>query len=383
MNVRGGFKEETGRSPRYAVESGLSVIFSVESGLSVTFSSDSYPDHAQRWYHPSHSWSHWLHHRGSNLCWQVEIQYYWWCLQNISQELIVHRQLHNRQIYPPINVLPSLSRLMKSAIGEGMTRCVSLVTNWKSILPFSGRTTLMCPTSYTPAMPLARMSRPWRQLLVRKLWPQMTCSTWSSLASLRRTSLPRWTNWVFLSLDWIKIYLTICFSSTSALFVTGQLWEPYRLWVPWHWVAASQVTTQHQKIIFQLMIFLFQNLPQGDVEEDPGLYPGRILPPRFSPLDGFLFGLLGQLLISDVNAIQSDHCSNHLTLKFYIKLHFFKSFIWWTYIWRITYFLKTFPTSSFLVIWVWFNMWAFCSVSTCFSSNTVEQRTQVLEFAPG
>jgi V-type H+-transporting ATPase subunit B len=30
--------------------------------------------------------------------------------------------LHNRQIYPPINVLPSLSRLMKSAIGEGMTR---------------------------------------------------------------------------------------------------------------------------------------------------------------------------------------------------------------------------------------------------------------------
>jgi vacuolar-type H+-ATPase subunit B/Vma2 len=25
-------------------------------------------------------------------------------------------------VYPPINVLPSLSRLMKSAIGEGMTR---------------------------------------------------------------------------------------------------------------------------------------------------------------------------------------------------------------------------------------------------------------------
>lgn len=32
------------------------------------------------------------------------------------------RQLHNRQVYPPVNVLPSLSRLMKSAIGEGMTR---------------------------------------------------------------------------------------------------------------------------------------------------------------------------------------------------------------------------------------------------------------------
>lgn len=27
-----------------------------------------------------------------------------------------------RQIYPPINVLPSLSRLMKSAVGEGLTR---------------------------------------------------------------------------------------------------------------------------------------------------------------------------------------------------------------------------------------------------------------------
>merc|ERR1712150_440857 len=26
--------------------------------------------------------------------------------------------LHNRQIYPPINVLPSLSRLMKAVVGE-------------------------------------------------------------------------------------------------------------------------------------------------------------------------------------------------------------------------------------------------------------------------
>ncbi|KAF7139958.1 hypothetical protein RHSIM_Rhsim06G0012500 [Rhododendron simsii] len=36
-------------------------------------------------------------------------------------QIYIDRQLHNRQIYPPINVLPSLSRLMKSAIGEGMT----------------------------------------------------------------------------------------------------------------------------------------------------------------------------------------------------------------------------------------------------------------------
>merc|ERR1739848_32528 len=33
-------------------------------------------------------------------------------------QIAVERQLHNRQIYPPINILPSLSRLMKSGIGE-------------------------------------------------------------------------------------------------------------------------------------------------------------------------------------------------------------------------------------------------------------------------
>ncbi|KAJ3221866.1 Vacuolar ATP synthase subunit B [Clydaea vesicula] len=37
-------------------------------------------------------------------------------------QIFVDRQLHNRLIYPPINVLPSLSRLMKSAIGEKLTR---------------------------------------------------------------------------------------------------------------------------------------------------------------------------------------------------------------------------------------------------------------------
>merc|ERR1719155_234637 len=37
-------------------------------------------------------------------------------------QIYIDRQLHNRQIYPPVNVLPSLSRLMKSAVGKGMTR---------------------------------------------------------------------------------------------------------------------------------------------------------------------------------------------------------------------------------------------------------------------
>merc|ERR1712146_107592 len=37
-------------------------------------------------------------------------------------QIYVDRALHNSQIFPPINLLPSLSRLMKSAIGKGMTR---------------------------------------------------------------------------------------------------------------------------------------------------------------------------------------------------------------------------------------------------------------------
>ncbi|KAM7266105.1 hypothetical protein ACFE04_019489 [Oxalis oulophora] len=45
-------------------------------------------------------------------------------------QIYIDRQLHNQQIYPPINVLPSLSRLMKSAIGEGMTRRDHPVEKW-------------------------------------------------------------------------------------------------------------------------------------------------------------------------------------------------------------------------------------------------------------
>ncbi|KAK8799711.1 hypothetical protein WA158_006259 [Blastocystis sp. Blastoise] len=37
-------------------------------------------------------------------------------------QIYIDRTLHKRGIYPPINVLPSLSRLMKTAIGKGMTR---------------------------------------------------------------------------------------------------------------------------------------------------------------------------------------------------------------------------------------------------------------------
>jgi V-type H+-transporting ATPase subunit B len=37
-------------------------------------------------------------------------------------QIYVDRGLHRRGIYPPIDVLPSLSRLMKHAIGQGLTR---------------------------------------------------------------------------------------------------------------------------------------------------------------------------------------------------------------------------------------------------------------------
>lgn len=37
-------------------------------------------------------------------------------------QIILARELHQKNIYPPINVLPSLSRLQKESIGEGYTR---------------------------------------------------------------------------------------------------------------------------------------------------------------------------------------------------------------------------------------------------------------------
>ena len=37
-------------------------------------------------------------------------------------QIVVNRDLHRKGIYPPINVLPSLSRLMNLGIGNGKTR---------------------------------------------------------------------------------------------------------------------------------------------------------------------------------------------------------------------------------------------------------------------
>ena len=37
-------------------------------------------------------------------------------------QIIVSRELHRKGVFPPINPLPSLSRLMKEGIGKGLTR---------------------------------------------------------------------------------------------------------------------------------------------------------------------------------------------------------------------------------------------------------------------
>ena len=37
-------------------------------------------------------------------------------------QIVLGRELHGKNVYPPINILPSLSRLMKDGIGEGFTR---------------------------------------------------------------------------------------------------------------------------------------------------------------------------------------------------------------------------------------------------------------------
>jgi len=37
-------------------------------------------------------------------------------------QFVLSRELHRKGIYPPVDVLPSLSRLMNEGIGEGKTR---------------------------------------------------------------------------------------------------------------------------------------------------------------------------------------------------------------------------------------------------------------------
>ena len=39
-----------------------------------------------------------------------------------DRQIVLDRQLNSQSVYPPISVLPSLSRLMKDGIGKGYTR---------------------------------------------------------------------------------------------------------------------------------------------------------------------------------------------------------------------------------------------------------------------
>lgn len=90
-----------------------------------------------------------------------------------SMQIYLDRQLHTKEIFPPINVLPSLSRLMKSAIGEGMTR-----DDHGSVSNQLVRT--LCPTPQAPpsssSSSCAYPIRPFANVSDRA-WPAWLCST--------------------------------------------------------------------------------------------------------------------------------------------------------------------------------------------------------------
>merc|ERR1712170_310850 len=81
-------------------------------------------------------------------------------------QVFVDRSLHNRQIYPPINVLPSLSRLMKSGIGKGMTRMDHPNVSDQLYANYAIG----------------------QDLSVRRPSAKMSTNTWNSLTSSRRSS---------------------------------------------------------------------------------------------------------------------------------------------------------------------------------------------------
>lgn len=165
-------------------------------------------------------------------------------------QIYVDRQLHNRQIYPPVNVLPSLSRLMKSAIGEGMTRkdhsdvsnqlyaCYAIGKDVQAMKAVVGEEAL------TPD-----------DLLYLEFLSKFEKNFISQVSPPPSSQSPP------------------TFSTKYLCFLPGKLRKPHRLRVARHWLA----TTPY--------------LPQGNVEENPGVHPGRVLPPRLAPLDLNVFVL--------------------------------------------------------------------------------------------
>ena len=84
-------------------------------------------------------------------------------------QIVLDRQLHGQAIYPPINVLPSLSRLMKDGIGEGYTRADH--QTWQ--------------ISFSPAMQRLEMLEPLLPLSVRMSFPRWINAIWYLVKPLR------------------------------------------------------------------------------------------------------------------------------------------------------------------------------------------------------
>lgn len=163
-------------------------------------------------------------------------------------QIYVDRQLHNRQIYPPINVLPSLSRLMKSAIGEGMTRkdhsdvsnqlyaCYAIGKDVQAMKAVVGEEALT-PDDLLYLEFLGKFEK--------NFIAQVSFDSISS--SLVRTFLINFLLFPFRS--------------------SGQLREPYRLRVVGHRMA------------------IVAYLPERDAQANSSFNPGRVLPQRFTPLN--------------------------------------------------------------------------------------------------
>ena len=69
-----------------------------------------------------------------------------------EEQIVISRELHQKGDIPPINVLPSLSRLMNAGIGDGKTR--------EDLGSLS-------PINYTPPMLKGKSSGDWWQLSVK------------------------------------------------------------------------------------------------------------------------------------------------------------------------------------------------------------------------
>ena len=114
-------------------------------------------------------------------------------------QIVLDRGMDATGLYPPVSVLPSLSRLMKDGIGEGYTRadhqavanqlfsCYAKVGDARSLASVIGedelspidkpaRITSHCPTSCSPATPRCRTPRRWPASSARRSCPRAISS---------------------------------------------------------------------------------------------------------------------------------------------------------------------------------------------------------------